>query len=192
MRARDPLAHRAALVEQGVDLDVVDLGQGRRQRVALAGADRMELPPGGRQGVAAFLRSCIGHQPGLHLRVPADGLHRGAADALVLDVGAGLQRLGQCLVAVLALRAQGLQGLLTLAQQVVADRHLLQAHRLDGFLDVTYHLDLAAFAPARVVVLPGGAVADHAGGQETQEHQPECRQHLAQQGHVVDPVPVAH
>ncbi|MNN34423.1 hypothetical protein D3C81_1482290 [compost metagenome] len=116
-----------------------------------------------------------------HFRIPDRRLRGRTSQSLALQGIADLDRFAQRGITAFALAAQHVQLLVALTQQVVADRDLLQTNRLDGVLDMPDHFDLHTFLAAGIVVLPGGAVADHAGGQETQKHQAECGQHLAQQ-----------
>ncbi len=90
-------------------------------------------------------------------------------------------------ITTLAQLAEHLNLPLTIAQQIIADGYLLQPHCLDGVFDLVGDLKLYRLALTGGGVLPRSPVTDHAGGQETQEKQTKCRQHLVQQRQVVDP-----
>ncbi|MNV11886.1 hypothetical protein D3C71_1024670 [compost metagenome] len=177
VRARDPLAHLRPFAQQHLHFGFVDGIQRFGQGIALPVVDRMQ---------AHRWRHCSSvnrhrAQDVGHFRIPDRRLRGRTSQSLALQGIADLDRFAQRGITAFALAAQHVQLLVALTQQVVADRDLLQTNRLDGVLDMPDHFDLHTFLAAGIVVLPGGAVADHAGGQETQKHQAECGQHLAQQ-----------
>ncbi|MNM65345.1 hypothetical protein D3C81_767810 [compost metagenome] len=182
--APDPLAHAAALFQQHCQFRVVDAVERVGQRVAPAGTADPFQPL---RRCHLFGRSLHAAQRVHHLGIPGGGLRLRPSQAFNLAAvtcgNGGLQ--GSIAAVALLLQRHDLG--LTLAQQMIADGDLLQTHGLDGHLHLPDHFDLLAFLPACCIILSGGAVADHAGGQETQEHQAKCDQHLAQQRNVVDP-----